>query len=68
MNEVLFSVIIPVYNAECYFTVDSYLTITRLSGYYGDPNFYSAHITAYLAGILMLLSREKNRLRQTVLR
>ena len=54
-------------NIAQYITVDSYLTITRLSGYYGDPNFYSAHITACLAGILVLLSREKDRVRQTVL-
>lgn len=52
------------HNIAKYITVDSYLTITRLSGYYEDPNFYSAHITACLAGILMLLSREKNRKRQ----
>ena len=38
-----------------YITVDSYLTITRLSGYYGDPNFYSAQITACLAGVQLLL-------------
>ena len=55
------------HNIAQYITVDSYLTITRLSGYYGDPNFYSAHITACLAGILMLLSREKDRVRQAVL-
>lgn len=41
-------------------TVDSYLTITRLSGFYGDPNFYSAHITAAFAGVQLLLVREKN--------
>lgn len=55
------------HNIAKYITVDSYLTITRLSGYYEDPNFYSAHITACLAGVLMLLSREKDRVRQTVL-
>ncbi len=27
----------------------------RRSGYYGDPNFYSAHITAALSGALVLL-------------
>lgn len=41
--------------------VDSYLTITRLSGFYGDPNFYSAHITACIAGIQILLMREHRR-------
>ncbi len=29
--------------------------IIRHSGYYGDPNFYSAHITAALSGALVLL-------------
>lgn len=46
-------------NISQYIKVDSYLTITRLSGYYPDPNFYSAHITACLAGVMLLLSREK---------
>lgn len=55
------------HNIARYITVDSYLTITRLSGYYGDPNFYSAHITACLAGVLLLLSRKKDRGGQTVL-
>ena len=31
----------------------------RLSGYYGDPNFYSAHITAAMAGIMILVLKEK---------
>ena len=29
--------------------------IIRRSGYYGDPNFYSAHITAAISGALVLL-------------
>ena len=48
-------------NISQYIRVDSYLTITRLSGYYRDPNFYSAHITACLAGIQMLMSWERQR-------
>lgn len=28
---------------------------TRYAGFYGDPNFYSAHITAALSGVLLLL-------------
>ncbi|MBQ2848045.1 MAG: O-antigen ligase family protein [Clostridia bacterium] len=32
----------------------------RLSGYYGDPNFYSAHITAAIAGIMILVLKEKH--------
>lgn len=46
-------------NISQYIKVDSYLTITRLSGYYPDPNFYSAHITACLAGVMLLLTKEK---------
>lgn len=53
-------------NISRYINVDSYLTIARLSGYYWDPNFYSAHITACLAGIQVLLSREKQRSRLLV--
>lgn len=48
-------------NISQFIKVDSYLTITRLSGYYWDPNFYSAHITACLAGIQILMSRCKQR-------
>lgn len=46
-------------NISKFITVHSYQSITRLSGFYGDPNFYSAHISACLAGILTLLSYEK---------
>lgn len=49
-------------NISQYIKVDSYLTITRLSGYYWDPNFYSAHITACLAGIQIIMSRGRQRL------
>ncbi len=45
-------------NISQYIKVDSYLTITRLSGFFGDPNFYSAHITACFAGIQILLVEE----------
>lgn len=54
-------------NVSQYITVDTYLSVTRLSGFYGDPNFYSAHISACLAGILLLLCYEKGRNRQIVL-
>ncbi len=50
-----------------YIKVDSYLNITRLSGYYGDPNFYCAHITACLAGTQLLLKRERKKIRQIIL-
>lgn len=53
-------------NISQYIKVDSYLKITRLSGYYRDPNFYCAHITACLAGVQLLMSRERQRSRQIV--
>ena len=37
--------------------VHEQLAYKRYSGFYGDPNFYSAHITAAMAGILVLLSK-----------
>lgn len=46
-------------NISRYIKVDSYLTITRMCGFYGDANFYTAQITAALAGGLVLILREK---------
>lgn len=54
-------------NISHFITVYSIRNITRLSGFYGDPNFYSAHVTACLAGIGLLLCREPRRLRQLLL-
>ena len=54
-------------NISRYIIVESYLTVTRLSGFYGDPNFYSAHVTACLAGVLVLLSRETEKRHQILL-
>lgn len=54
-------------NISRYIIVESYLTVTRLSGFYGDPNFYSAHVAACLAGVLVLLSRETEKRRQILL-
>ena len=50
-------------NISKYITVHSYLTITRMCGFYGDPNFYTAQITAALSGtlLMMLLERRKPR-------
>ena len=42
-----------------YITVSTYGEVTRYAGYYGDPNFYSAHISAALGGVLVLILREK---------
>ena len=54
-------------NISKYIKVQSYLSITRRSGFYGDPNFYAAHITACLAGVQLLLSREEKRVHQLAL-
>lgn len=39
-----------------YIGIDYVMGVVRHSGYYGDPNFYSSHITAALGGILILFS------------
>ena len=54
-------------NISKYINVHAYLSITRRSGFYGDPNFYAAHITACMAGIQLLLSREEKRTHQLTL-
>lgn len=48
-------------NIAEYIKVDSYLSITRRCGFYGDPNFYTAHITAAIAGCLILISDGQRR-------
>ncbi len=40
--------------------------ITRYSGYYGDPNFYSAHIAAALGGYLILFSHARKRMLESI--
>lgn len=50
-----------------YITVHSYDELIRLSGYYGDPNFYAAHITAAIAGALVLLLNEAKLSRKILL-
>lgn len=50
-------------NIAKFITIQSYLTIIRRCGFYGDPNFYTAQITAALGGGLMELLREKKRVR-----
>ena len=43
-----------------YIDVNINLGFARRSGYYGDPNFYSTHITSALSGVLiLLLNKEK---------
>ncbi len=41
-----------------YIDVYSWNVVTRLSGYYGDANFYSTHISAALSGVLVIFLRE----------
>lgn len=48
------------HNIAQFINVDSWAHVTRLSGYYGDPNFYSAQISACLGGILLVLARERS--------
>jgi len=45
-------------NIAKYIRVDSYSSITRRCGFYGDPNFYVAQVTAALSGCLVLLLRK----------
>ena len=44
-----------------YIDVNAYLTIRRMSGFYGDPNFYTAQITAALGACLILLLKEQEK-------
>lgn len=48
-------------NIAKYIDVQSYLTITRMSGFYGDSNFYTAQITAALGGCLTLILKERKK-------
>lgn len=50
-------------NIAQYIRVDSYAAVTRMAGFYGDPNFYTAQITAGLAGGLVLILRETEKRR-----
>ena len=50
-----------------YITVHSYSTITRFCGFYGDPNFYTAQITAALGGGFYGVLKEVSKRRITVL-
>ena len=50
-----------------YISVVNELGIDRRTGYYNDPNFYSAHITAALGGVFVLLLNQSDRVRRGVL-
>ncbi|MGU8573763.1 O-antigen ligase family protein [Clostridium perfringens] len=45
-----------------YISVDSIkqINLTRLNGFYGDANFYSAQILVAISGILLLISKDNN--------
>ncbi len=43
------------------------LGVVRRSGYYGDPNFYSAHITAALSAVLVLIANAAKKRRIALL-
>ena len=42
-------------NIAKYIRVDSYHVITRRCGFYGDPNFYNAQITAAMSGCMIVI-------------
>ena len=52
-------------NIAKYINIHSYLNIIRMSGFYGDPNFYTAQILAALSGCLIAILKEPNRRRVT---
>lgn len=54
-------------NIAKYIRVDSYSTIVRRCGFYGDPNYYTAQITAAIAGCLVLLLKERKKARSVIL-
>ncbi len=54
-------------NIARFIRVDSYAQITRRCGFYGDPNFYVAQITAALAGCFVLVLKTKKKSQIAVL-
>ena len=54
-------------NISQYIDVIAYQRITRLSGFYEDPNFYSAQIVACLGGTLLLWIQERRELRRILM-
>ncbi len=45
-----------------YITIHSGEGVLRYSGFYGDANFYSAHISAAIAALSLMILKEKHRL------
>lgn len=54
-------------NIRKFIRVDSYLTIVRRCGFYGDPNFYTAQILAAMGGVLSLLLQKMKKSRTVLL-
>lgn len=50
-------------NIRKFIKVDGFAMIVRRSGFYGDANFYTAHILSALAGALTLILQEKKKVR-----
>ena len=50
-------------NIRDYINVHSYLNITRMTGFYDDPNFYAAQITAASGGCFFLILKQTERKR-----
>ncbi|MBR2320408.1 MAG: hypothetical protein IKA50_06475 [Clostridia bacterium] len=59
--------VFPTINRYISVDVNVAFDFSRRSGYVGDPNFYSAHITAALSGLLVLLLGRNTRSRLFVL-
>ena len=53
-------------NIAAFINVASWAHVTRLSGYYGDANFYSSQINACIAGLLLILAKESSYLMRGV--
>lgn len=45
-----------------YIDIDAWNIVKRFSGYYGDANYYSAHVTSALAATLLMFLREETKL------
>lgn len=50
-----------------YIRIVTEATTHRRSGFYNDPNFYSAHITAALSGVLVLMLNQIDKIKRIVL-
>lgn len=49
-----------------YIDIHAWNIVKRFSGYYGDPNYYAAHISSALAATLLMFLREEKKLWRAV--